>query len=178
MKTHYIPRLLLRKFATNDKVNSYYFAEEGFRLQKLKTAFAGEDLFEEYLEKAFATKLEGPFGDLLNHKLLGSDTIKLNREENMLIRMFLMINSLRAPILNNTWEDMIEKTQLKEHPTVQARDFLIRHSPIWEKVFEENTFSNQTYLQDLKKAMEIFSLEELADYGEKKEISNNFHRIL
>ena len=126
MNNHYVPCLLLKQFATNEKVNSYDFTTNAFSRKKLKNTFVLKDIFDEDLERAFATKIEGPFGDLLNHKLLRGDTITINRNENLLIRKFLMINALRAPIVNTSWDEMVERTKLQLHPSVQAIEFLIR----------------------------------------------------
>lgn len=171
MNNHYIPRLLLNQFATSKKVNTYDFTISDFCKKKLKNTFSDADLFDEELESAFAKKLEGPFGNLLNNRLLHGDTIKINRRENMLIRKFLMINNLRAPIVNGSWEEMVERTKSWNHPIVQLREFLLRHNPELGKIFDNITSSNKTYILDLKKAMEVDSLEELAALNGRRDIS-------
>ena len=171
MNNHYIPCLLLKQFATNEKVNSYDFTTNSFSRKKLKNTFVSKDIFDEELERAFATKIEGPFGDLLNHKLLRGDTITINRNENLLIRKFLMINSLRAPIVNTSWDEMVERTKQQLHPSVQAIEFLIRHNREWKEIFENMTYSKEIYIPNLKKAMEIDSLEELADSDARGDVS-------
>ncbi len=110
MNSHYIPRLILKQFAFNKKINIYNLNSKDFITIKLKHAFSKENLYDEDLEQAFAQKLEGPFGDILNHKLLKGEQISITRSENLLIRKFFMIHTLRAPIINQTWEQMIEKT--------------------------------------------------------------------
>ena len=126
MNNHYIPRLLLKQFAEKEKVNIYDFGAESFGTKKLKDVFALPDIFDVELEQAFATKLEGPFGNLLHHKLLSGNKVSIDRMENLLIRKFLMIQFLRAPIVNTTWEEMVERTKLKDHPSVQAKEILER----------------------------------------------------
>lgn len=163
MRNHYIPRLLLKRFAQKEKVNVYDYETAAFGVQKLKNAFSMADIFDSELEWAFATKLEGPFANLLNHKLLLGDTVAIDRKENLLMRKFLMIQFLRAPIVNTTWDEMVERTRLKEHPSVQAKEFLERHHPELKKIFDEAMPSKETYFSDLKKAMEVSSLEELAN---------------
>ena len=106
MRNHYIPRLLLKRFAQKEKVNVYDYETAAFGVQKFKNAFAMADIFDSELEWAFATKLEGPFANLLNHKLLSGDTVAIDRKENLLMRKFLMIQFLRAPIVNTTWDEM------------------------------------------------------------------------
>lgn len=172
MNTHYIPRLLLRQFAVSGKVNTYDFTTSSFATKKVKNTFALKDSFDPELEAAFAKKLEGPFGDLLNHKLLSGDTITIDRRENMLMRKFKMINFLRAPIINGSWDEMIERTRLWEHPAVQAKEFLSRHHPELRELFEKNIPSKKTYISDLKKAMEIDSLEDIANSASRSDVSH------
>ena len=162
MKNHYIPRLLLKQFAEKEKVNLYDFGTKTFGTKKVRDVFVMSDIFDTELEQDFATKLEGPFGNLLHHKLLAGDTITIDRKENLLMRKFLMIQLLRAPIVNTTWDEMVERTGLKDHPSVQAKEFLERHHPEFKLLFEKARPSNETYISDLKKAMAIMSLEELA----------------
>ena len=163
MNTHYIPRLLLRQFATGERVNSYDYKTDSFQSKKMKHTFAEQDLFDTELEKAFARKVEGPVGNLLNNKLLKEKRIFIDRKENMLLRKFLMINFLRAPIINTTWDEMVERTQTQEHPSVQAKAFIKRHHPELNEFLEKGIPSEKTYISDLKQAMEIDFLEEMAN---------------
>ena len=167
MNTHYIPRLLLRPFATGNHINTYNFITDSFEFKKVKNTFTEDDLFDEELEKQFACKLEGPFGSLLNNKLLHSDRIELNRQENLLLRKFLMINFLRAPIVNTDWDEMVKRTRLQDHSSVQTRDFLLRHHPELKAVFEEMQPSSENYVTNLRKAMEIDSLEDISEGREE-----------
>ena len=159
MNTHYIPRLLLRPFAVGERINTYNFTTNTFEHRKLKNTFSEDNLFDEELEKLFASKLEGPFGNLLNNKLLHTDSIKLNRQENLLLRKFLMINFLRAPIVNTDWNEMLERTQLQNHPSVQAREFLMRHhlelKEEFEKEIAERNVQEMFLLLGRKKPEEI-----------------------
>lgn len=172
MNNHYIPRLLLKQFAVSEKVNTYDFTASSFITKKLKNTFASKDIFDEDLESAFATKLEGPFGDLLNHKLLQGDTIAIDRRENLLMRKFLMIHSLRSPFVNISWDEMVQRTQLQDHPSIQAREFLLRHAPELKEIFEKMVPSPETYIPDLKKAMEIDSIVNIANSYDRPDVSD------
>lgn len=171
MNTHYIPRLLLKQFAASEKVNTYDFTKSAFCTKKLKNTFSSQDAFDPELERAFSNKLEGPFGNLLNHKLLSGDTISIDRKENLLMRKFFMINFLRAPIVNASWDEMVKRTRLQNHPSVQTMDFLLRHNPEFKEKFEKSIPSKDTYIPDLKKAMEIDSLEDIANPNSKFQVS-------
>ncbi len=163
MNNHYIPRLLLRQFAKGEKINTYSFGENCFRTKKLKNAFSGENLFDSDLEKTFATKIEGPVGDLLNHRLLERMTITLHRRENLILRKFLLIQILRSPIMNNSWEDVIAKTETENHPSVLMMEFMCHYFPQYKKLFEEGIPSDKTYLRDLRIAMQYDSVLDMAD---------------
>lgn len=170
MNTHYIPRLLIRQFATGEKINTYDFLLESFQTKKIKNTFSEQDLYDEELEKLFALKLEGPIGNLLNHRLLANEHITMDRRENMLLRKFLLMNSLRAPIVNETWDKMVERTQLGNHPSVLAREFLLRHDPTLKEWFDQGTPSEKSFARDLKIAMEYDSIEELTNPKNRKDI--------
>lgn len=168
MNTHYIPCLLLRKFATENKVNAYDFKRKQFITKKLKNTFVEKDLFDPELEEAFAKKLEGPFGDLLSNTLLCGDGITIDRRANLLIRKFLMINFLRAPIVNTSWDEMVEWTQTQDYPAVKERAFLLRHHPEMKEILSRGVPSKDTYFEDLKRAMEVDSLEEIVEMEMKR----------
>ncbi len=171
MKTHYIPKLFLKQFSTFKKVNSYDFITSSFATKKLKNTFSDNDIFDEELELAFATKLEGPFGNLLNNKLLKGNLISIERKENLLMRKFLMINALRAPIVNTSWDEMVERTKSWNHPSVQAREFLSRHNPEMKEMFDSVSNNKESYIPNLKKAMEIENIEDIADSDNRSDVS-------
>ncbi|MCR5108390.1 MAG: DUF4238 domain-containing protein, partial [Lachnospiraceae bacterium] len=163
MKNHYIPRLLLRQFSHGEKINTYDFINRAFQTKKLKNTFAQTDLFDEQLEKEFAYRIEGPVGDLLNNRLIVGNTITLERRENLLLRKFLMINFLRAPIVNCTWEEMVERTHLEDHPSIRVGSFFRKYSPEFRKLFDEGIPSKNTYIRDLRIAMEYDSLMDISN---------------
>lgn len=170
MNNHYIPRLLLRQFATGEKVNSYDFIEKSFKTKKLRNTFAAKDLFDSELESLMAYRIEGPIGNLLNNKLLQGRKITINRKENLLLRKFLMINYLRSPIINCTWDESVERTCSKEHPSVQTVEFLSRNYPGFKSIFGKSMSSDKTYIRDLKKAMAYDSLEDICDPANELDI--------
>lgn len=161
MNSHYIPRLILKQFASNHKINTYNQESKHFVTKKLKHIFMEKDLYDEELEQALAQKLEGPFGDILNHKLLKGSQVVINRMENLLIRKFLMIQYLRAPIIREPWDQIIKKTKLENHPSIRLHKLMMQDSD-YKNLFEKNVSSEKTYLSDLRTAMAVPSLEDLA----------------
>lgn len=161
---HFIPRLLLRQFACTDtKINIFRFATEEFVTCKLKKAFAEKDIYDEDLEAAFNVKLEGAFADLLNHRLLKGDTITIDREENFLIRKFLLINSLRNPMSNKTFEEKVSITRSEDHPIVQEYRRMNRVCPELVAMWDNIESSQDTYMTNLERAIKVRDIDELAD---------------
>ncbi len=160
MKNHYIPQLLLRQFAENGKVNSFKVHEGIFETRKIQKAFFEEGLFPDELEEKFARKLEGPFGDLLNHKLLAdTDEITINRQENLLIRKFEMIHRMRSPLTNMSHDDLMKLTQEENNPSYILTKYILGMSDFIP--------SDKTYMKDLIAAMEYDSIEEILDHEDE-----------
>lgn len=160
MNNHYIPQLLLRPFSENGRVNLYQFSSKQFQTKKTQRVFAEKDLFDEELEKQLAVKLEGIFGDLLNHKLLRGDEISLDRRENMLLRKFVMILFLRSPLANMSWDEMIQKTDMADSPEMEMHDFMM-HEPWYRYIFEKYIKFPRNYITDLKQALEFETVEDV-----------------
>lgn len=146
MNNHYVPRLLLKPFAQNNKVNTYDFKNQKFYTKKIKNTFCEKNLYDEELEELFAKKLEGPFGDILNHKFLKGDKISIDRKENLLIRKFFMINFLRSPMVKMDWNEMVKLTQAEEHRSIQLVNFMRQYVPEYKKMFDSSRMSDENYL--------------------------------
>lgn len=165
MNNHYIPRLLLRRFAENNKVNTYSFLSNEFAVKKIKNVFSENDLFDAELEAELAVKLEGPFGDLLNHRLLKGEQIRVNRRENLLIRKFFMILFLRAPIVKLSWEEMLKKTDMEDSWHAQIHNRMM-YLPEYRQLFDEMWFSARAYTLNLRRALAFDYMEQLLDHRE------------
>lgn len=171
MNNHYTPRMIIKQFARENKVNLYHLKTGQREACKIKRVFSETDLYDPELETAFASKLEGPFGDLLHHKLLKGNTIEIDRKENFLIRKFYLINSMRNPIVNNSWDEMIKKMELENHPSIKLGEALGRFYPEIQQFFQESFGSGEKYISSLKQVMESDSLEDLVteiDYEDLK----------
>lgn len=173
MNTHYVPRLMLRAFSENDKVNSFDVINQSFSTKKMKKTFAAPDIYCPELENLFAKKLEGPFGDLLNNYLLSKDTIQINRKQNMLLRKFILINWLRNPVLNQPLDSVIETLGIKEHPSIKANEFLMRVFPEMREFYEANAPSELNYMKDLEIVMETDSIDEMEGSAKWNQLSES-----
>ena len=96
MNSHYVPRLVLRKF--KDKLSLYNVKTGEFREEiKIENAYAEQNFYNDETEKNLATMLEGPFGNLLANKLLKCQgTVELSHKELNLIKKFLLLSVLRS----------------------------------------------------------------------------------
>ena len=162
---HYVPRLLLRPFSENNKVNLYDLHTQKFARAKLRNVFAETDLVDQKLETTLATKLEGPFGDLLHHKLLQGSEIHLTRQENLLMRKFCLILLLRNPIMQLSWDEMVEKTESQDQPAVLEHAFL-QQFPQYKKFFNACGQGPEHYIENLKTALQYDDILQLLK-GEK-----------
>jgi hypothetical protein len=154
MNNHYIPQLLLRQFAENGKVNSYNVETGEFSTKKIKKAFCEKNLFDDELEKRFAKEIEGPFGNLLNNKLLaGKDSIQINRQENLLIRKFHLIQLLRSPYSYMTFEEIMTKAKELDDPGVQFVRTFVNPNEIFE--------GPSSYVKNLELVMKYYTIENL-----------------
>ena len=111
--------------------------------------------------------------DLLNHRLLKGDMITIDREENFLIRKFLLIDFLRNPISDKTFDEKVEITQTENHPVVLRWRRLVKMFPEYRGMIEKIIPSRETYISNMKKAIELRNTEELMDaaVGIDKDIS-------
>lgn len=91
----------------------------------------------------------------------------------MLMRKFLMTNFLRSPIVNISWDEMIQRTRLQDHPSARMIEFMKKIHPKAKELFEKMTPSPETYIPDLKKAMEIDSLEDIANSDNRPDVSGS-----
>lgn len=166
MNNHYIPRLLLRPFSENGKVNLYHFQTAKFATKKIERVFAEKDLFDPELEQQLAVKLEGMFGDLLNHKLLKGDKIHLDRKENLLLRKFVLLLFLRSPLLNMSWEEMVEKTEMADSYEMKKHLYMMQ-DPIYRSLFEKYIQGPENYISNLNQALACEALDDIVQNQEE-----------
>lgn len=153
-RNHYIPQLWLRQFSENGRINTFNVVQGEFETRKISRAFCENDIFPPELEDAFAKKLEGPFGDLLNNKLVvDADMITINRKENLLIRKFHMLHFLRSTYTNMDFMEVLGRAGELDDPVVR----FVASLPGADKIIP----SDKTYLSDLKMLMEHATIEDI-----------------
>ena len=94
--THYVPRLILRKFSNE---LCLYNVKTGQLKENIsiERAYALEDYYDSETEKNLSNKIESHFGNLLaNHILKCDKVISLSRKQLYLVKKFLLISVLRS----------------------------------------------------------------------------------
>ena len=97
INSHYIPRLILKKFS-DDKEHLIYgdLIHKKCEIRRLESVFSKKGYYSDDLEHDLSKSIESRFAQLLNDNLLKSkDQIILSREELFLLKKFLLIGSLR-----------------------------------------------------------------------------------
>ena len=109
---HYIPRFILKNFYdNNEQLNYWNIEDEKLEKRDTKSVFMGKNLYRD--EKQFPnnpTIIEDNFSsfdnnicNLINDKILGKSNIKLTREENESLRIFITLISLRSEYRKNQY---------------------------------------------------------------------------
>ncbi len=94
---HYVPQFIQKRFG--DKINVYNLDRQTLSMQKRPDkVFCVSGLYNDELEKLLNKNAESKVANLLPDKIINSeDEIVLSREEILLLKRFLAIESLRTP---------------------------------------------------------------------------------
>ncbi|MDE7083290.1 MAG: DUF4238 domain-containing protein [Clostridia bacterium] len=161
---HFVPKLVLRRY-DSEKL-TVYDVKTG-KIHKdmgLEKIFAEQDLYGEEVEKLLAKKIESPFAQILNQKLLpakvGSE-VELTRKELNIIKKFLLIEQARIFLAD------------KEHYYTFSQKVAKRQSEIFKYPFTELEIENETVKERwLRTLRVIIECEELRKI-EKHELCTN-----
>ena len=124
---HYVPQFILRRFG--NKINRYN-VKTGNLVIKGSTlnAFSDEKIYPEWLEKMFGS-LESRIANLIDNKVLKADgEVVLTRADNILIKKFFTIATLRVPdssLFNKKHfesEESLKRQGFKEVPVDDESD--------------------------------------------------------
>lgn len=132
MRNHYVPKLILKHFSTENKINYVDIYNKNIELRNIKTTFANSDFYEDELEKKLCKNIEAKFGDVLNNKILNvKNNIKLTRDEVLIIKKFLLSTIYRRKISE-------EKAQKRQK--FYANDFLNQLNNLLANEINEDAF--------------------------------------
>ena len=99
VNSHYVPRLILRKFAGGDERISVYNVKNGELKENvpIEKVYAEKGFYNDETEKKLNEKIESKFGSLLSNHILKCDKeVVLSREQLRLVKKFLLLSVLRS----------------------------------------------------------------------------------
>ena len=160
MNTHYVPRLVLKKFS--EKLSTYNIKTGELKEDiKIESAYAETDFYDAETEENFNRKVESQFGNLLANKLLKCESsVELSRKELRLTKKFLLLSVLRSvgnedflkverkfyDNLRERWKLFAKLNGLSEEETTSALETM--KAPFEEKIIEGET-SYQYWMRTL-----------------------------
>jgi len=154
---HYVPRLVLRRFA--DKVSVYNIKTgELAENQRLEKIFALNELYSEEVEKELAEKIESPFALVLNNKILSAkvgDNIEITRKELNIIKKFLLVSQMRVFVEEG-------KFSILEKGLTQAMKKMGVEFPFEEREISETV--EQRWLRNIKVVVECQDLSKIQEH--------------
>lgn len=154
---HYVPRLVLRRFA--DKVSVYNIKTgELAENQRLEKIFALNELYSEEVEKELAEKIESPFALVLNNKILSAkvgDNIEITRKELNIIKKFLLVSQMRVFVEEG-------KFSILEKGLTQAMKKMGVEFPFEERKISETV--EQRWLRNIKVVVECQDLSKIQEH--------------
>lgn len=147
---HYVPQFILRRFG--NKINRYNVKTGELKIKgSTLNAFSENKIYPEWLEKMLGG-LESRIANLIDDKVLKADgEVVLSREENILIKKFFTIATLRIPD-----SSLFSQKHLESEASLKQQGF--------KEVFVEDE-SNQDYAyRTMKVVLESNSIEELFNH--------------
>ena len=94
-KNHYVSQLIIKRFSPSVDT----FDMQTNRIIEHRQAhkiFCDKDIYSDSIEQKMAHDLEQPFASILDKKILHRDTIELTRKELLLVKQFLLLDSVRT----------------------------------------------------------------------------------
>lgn len=144
--SHYVPMLSLRRFTDNERLCVYNVKTKEYKENvKISKVFSTADGYSDEVEEKLNKKIESQFGNLFANKLLNADgKIELNRDEQKLIKKFLLISVIRShgneEFMQNEkrfYEDLNNISKLCA--TATSQEFIETKPPFEEKQIEGET---------------------------------------
>ena len=149
---HYVPQLVLRRFG--NKINRYNVKTGEVKIKgRLEASFSKKNIYPEWLEHKL-TYLESKFATLIDNKILkAKDMVTLTREDNVLVKKFFAIATLRVPD-----SSLFFKRHLDSEEHLKKKGF--------KEVSKENETDLDYAYRTLKVILESNSIEELYNHPE------------
>ena len=147
---HYVPQFILRRFG--NKINRYNVKTGEVKIKgSTLNAFSDEKIYPEWLEKMLGS-LESRIANLIDNKVLNAEgEVTLSRADNILIKKFFTIATLRVPD-----SSLFSQKHLESEESLKQQGF--------KEVFIENESDIDYAYRTMKAVLESNSIEELYDH--------------
>ncbi|QZA76654.1 DUF4238 domain-containing protein [Deefgea tanakiae] len=153
---HYVPRLILRHFADEEKIQYCDLEKSKVENRNIKSTFAEKGYYPEKIEKELCYKIESQFANLLNNKILKERyKVSLSREDLFILKKYLIVTALRFNV-----------TEAMEG---------VGADPNFVKSYSENFYHNINKVLACANAEEIFTYIDI-DADEALERASNSER--
>ena len=96
VNSHYVPQLILRHFANDERIQYCDLNKKKIETRNIKSAFAKKGYYPDEIEKELCYKTERQFANLLNNKILKERyKVSLTREELFILKKYLIVTTIR-----------------------------------------------------------------------------------
>ncbi|MBM9888632.1 MULTISPECIES: DUF4238 domain-containing protein [Deefgea] len=93
---HYVPRLILRHFANEEKIQYCDLDKSKVENRNIKSTFSEKGYYPDEIEKELCYKIESQFSNLLNNKILKERyKVSLSRQELFILKKYLIVTAIR-----------------------------------------------------------------------------------
>lgn len=99
VNSHYVPQLILRHFADDERIQYCDLNEKKVETRNIKSTFAEKGYYPDEIEKELCHKTEVQFANLLNNKILKEQyRLTLTKDELFILKKYLVITTIRYNI--------------------------------------------------------------------------------
>lgn len=123
VNSHYVPQLILRHFADNEKIQYCDLDKKKIETRNIKSVFAEKGYYPNKIEQKLCHKTEVQFANLLNNKILKEQyRVTLTKDELFILKKYLIITTLRYNIT-----EAIRNFGVPEHMVTSYSDSFYRN---------------------------------------------------
>jgi hypothetical protein len=163
VRSHIVPKLIIERFAHPINV----FDVQGGNLKKGKNpkkTFNVEDAYEDEVEKQLCQKIESPFAKLIDNKILNKCDIVLTREELMLMKRFMLVQSIRSAGADGFYENLSNfKVAVDAHIEMNRSNLDLQITKI-PSITEKEDKKFTLYMQAMRMFSECIASEDMLEH--------------
>jgi len=160
VRNHIVPKLIIERFARPINL----FNTESERLYKdrnPKKTFWEEGAYDDEVEKQLCQELENPFATVIDKKIINKDKIVLTRNELMLVKRFLLIQSVRTRGPNKFYDILFDFKEAVDNSILMHGPSLDSSITTLPSITEKSDDKFTLYMQAIKMFSECIVAEEM-----------------